>query len=97
VVGPWFLRRFVAATGLSRLAYVVLLPPVTTCLERVRTREQHGFRDPDATRRMHRDFVGATIDARHVVASPGEEPEGVASLLVHRWGDGSLDVAVPTP
>ena len=56
VVGPWFLPRFVAATGLERVHYVVLLPSVDTCVERVAT---------PARARVHRR-AGDPADARRV-------------------------------
>lgn len=49
VVGPWFLPTFAAATGLDGLAYVVLLPPVETCVARVQARQNHGFSDGSKT------------------------------------------------
>src|SRR5918997_6739645 len=48
VVGPWFLPTFAAATGLDRLDYMILLPSVERCLERVATRIGHGFSDEPA-------------------------------------------------
>src|SRR5437868_11856955 len=45
VVGPWFLPTFGAATGLDRFDYVILLPSLDVCLERVATRRNHGFTD----------------------------------------------------
>src|SRR5690606_19882527 len=45
VVGPWFLPVFAAATGCDGLDYVILLPPVERCLERVASRVGHGFTD----------------------------------------------------
>lgn len=71
VIGPWFLPTFAALTGVDTLDYVVLLPPVETCLHRVATRTGHGFTDLDAARHMHEDFVRAT--------SPGPDgPPGSA-------------------
>lgn len=60
VIGPWFLPAFAALTGLDAIDYVVLLPPVETCLHRVATRTGHGFTDEAATRHMHAEFVRAT-------------------------------------
>src|SRR5207244_9144575 len=70
VVGPWFLPTFAAATGLERLDYVVLLPSVERCVERVGTREDHGFTDEGATRKMHREFARADVEARYVLVDP---------------------------
>jgi len=81
MVGPWFLPTFAAATGLRRLDYVVLLPSLERCLHRVATRVGHGFDDPAATEKMHSEFTGATVDARHVVTDPPDGVDAVADLL----------------
>lgn len=84
VVGPWFLPTFAAATGCDQLDYVVLLPTVEQCLDRVASRVGHGFTDAAATRTMHREFADADIDRRHVfVGGPRESsdaPESAASV-----------------
>jgi len=90
VVGPWFLSTFAGATGLPRLDYVVLLPSVERCVERVGTREDHGFTDEGATRKMHREFARAEVEARHVLVDPPEQPDSVADLILAGVGDGSL-------
>jgi predicted ABC-type ATPase len=78
VVGPWFLSTFAEATGLAELEYVVLLPSADRCVDRVATRQAHGFTDEAATRKMHDEFVSADIDARHVLVDP---PDGVTALV----------------
>jgi len=82
VIGPWFLEAFGAATQLSSLHYVILLPPEPLCLERVRSRPDHGFKDPKATRHMYRQFAGADVDLRYVVASSDD-----ATTLAHHLYD----------
>lgn len=78
VVGPWFLPRFAAATGRDQLDYVVLLPTVEQCLDRVATRVGHGFTDAAATRKMHREFADADIDRRHVLVCGPPDSAGAA-------------------
>lgn len=73
VVGPWFLNTFAAATGLAELDYVVLMPSVEACVERVLARRGHGFRDEAAARKMHDEFAVADVAARHVLTI-GSEP-----------------------
>jgi predicted ABC-type ATPase len=90
VVGPWFLPVFAAATGLDRLDYVVLLPAVERCVERVRTRTGHGFGDEAATRKMHREFATAQVDDRHVLADPPEGAAAVADLVETSLAAGEL-------
>lgn len=82
VVGPWFLDEFGAATGLTQLHYVVLLPPMQVCVARVGSRVGHGFTDLDSTRHMHSEFAGAPIDQRHVMI-PLDSAESIATA-VHR-------------
>jgi len=69
VIGPWFLEVFTAATELSFLHYAALLPPEPVCLERVRSRADHGFRDQQAARHMYQQFATAAVDPRYVVTS----------------------------
>jgi cytidylate kinase len=90
VVGPWFLDTFAAATGRERLHYVVLLPPVEQCVRRVHAREDHGFRDEAATRKMHEEFSRAVVEERHLLRNPPDDPDAVARELVARVEDGSI-------
>jgi thymidylate kinase len=89
VIGPWFLETFVAATRIPFLHYAILLPPEPVCLERVRSRADHGFKDQEATRQMYQQFAEADIDARYVVAST-DDPVTWASRLFHLVHDGRL-------
>jgi len=90
IVGPWFLAAFAQATGLDDLNYVVLLPSVDRCVERVATRADHAFADEPATRAMHREFARARIDARHVLVDPPERPDAVADAVIDAIEDGSV-------
>jgi predicted ABC-type ATPase len=90
VIGPWFLPAFAAATGLESLDYVILLPSVERCVERVASRNGHGFTDEPATRHMHDQFARAEIDPRHVL----REPDGVDDLtdvIVEGFERGSFE------
>jgi cytidylate kinase len=90
VVGPWLLDEFLRAAGLRRLHYVILLPPLDVCLERVRTRQGHGFADRDAAEHMWHDFHRAEIDARHVIDDDQEtQPAQVAHTIRSRVKDGT--------
>ena len=86
VVGPWFLATFLRATGLASLHYVVLLPPLDVCIERVRNRVDHGFADLSATRDMHQQFAASTLDSRHVITEPDGEPARLAELIAGQLG-----------
>ena len=80
VLGPWFLPRFLAATGVSRVHYAVLLPSVEVCVERVATRVGHGFRDEAATRHMHEQFATSELPPAAVVS----DDDAPAADLVER-------------
>jgi len=90
VLGPWFLPEFTTATGLAQFHYVVLLPTVEQCVERVASRSGHGFRSEAATRQMHADFSRARIDARHVLRSPSQDPTAVADDILQLVAEGQL-------
>ena len=88
VVGPWSLPSFGQAAGVPELHYVVLMPPLDVCLERVRSRVDHGFRDLSVTRDMHEQFARARADTRHLVTEPEETPAGLAELIALQLGSG---------
>ncbi|HEX6419215.1 MAG TPA: hypothetical protein VFZ77_12005 [Acidimicrobiales bacterium] len=68
----------------------MLLPPVEACVERVASRQGHGFSDEAATRHMHRGFAQAQVDDRHVLRDPPGEPDAVADLVAAARSGGSL-------
>jgi gluconate kinase len=90
VVGPWFLPTFAAATGLDRVAYLVLMPTAEECWRRVATREDHGFRDEGATAKMHQEFTAAGVDDRHVLVDPPGDPDAVVEQVLQRLASGAL-------
>lgn len=79
-IGPWFVDAFGAASGLTRLHYLMLLPPEEVCIDRVTSRVGHGFTDLDAARHMYRQFAEADIDDRYVMTSVASA-EAVASSI----------------
>lgn len=95
VIGPWFLATFGAATGLAELDYVILLPSVETCVERVLTRTDHGFRNEPAARKMHQEFSGASVSLRHVIGMGTEPVDEVVERIVEARTVGALRVRVP--
>jgi predicted ABC-type ATPase len=88
VVGPWSLPRFGRAAGVPELHYVVLMPPLDVCLERVRSRVDHGFRDLSVTRDMHEQFARARVDTRHLISEPEEPPSDLAELIASQLDSG---------
>ena len=96
VIGPWCRPTFAERTGLDALDYVVLLPPVETCLRRVSSRTGHGFTDLDATRHMHDDFVRATSTstAGAVLTDLPDDVDGVVEQIVAALAAGRTGYAV---
>jgi cytidylate kinase len=90
VVGPWFLRTFRAVAATDRLHYVVLLPPLEVCLERVGNRRGHGFTDRDAAEHLWLEFRDADVDPRHVSTDHPQQPAETARLLVEQVSSGTL-------
>jgi cytidylate kinase len=81
VIGPWFLEIFGVIAGLSELDYVVLLPSVEICQQRVAGRAGHGFTDLDATADVHRQFTRADVAERHVIRNDSDSPEAIAASI----------------
>ncbi|PUB24323.1 AAA domain-containing protein [Promicromonospora sp. AC04] len=90
VIGPWFLPAFARLTGVDVIDYVVLLPPVETCLKRVETRTGHGFTDLDAARHMHDDFVRETASdpPGAVLTDLPDDVAGVADAIIAAMASG---------
>ena len=73
--------------------YVVLLPPLRICIERVRSRGDHDFSDLAVTKDMYRQFVDARIDDRHLIIESDAPPAQLAALIIGKLNDGSLRIA----
>jgi hypothetical protein len=70
--------------------YVILLPPLEACLDRVRTRVDHGFSDLAVTRDMHQQFANADIDTRHVITESDDPPAEMAERIARRLSEGEF-------
>ena len=90
VLGPWFLPAFLEASGLGSVHYVVLLPPLQVCLQRVRSRVGHGFTDLAAAEEMWTQFRAALPSPRHVVADTDDRPADIARAVAERVRAGTL-------
>ncbi len=90
VIGPWFLPTFFSETGLEQLDYLILLPEVERCVQRIGTRRDHAFHDEAATIKMHSEFMNAQIDDRHVLTAPPDDPQAVAALVDEASRTGKL-------
>jgi len=88
VLGPWLLPTFVHGTGLPDIHYVILLPPLEVCLERVQGRVGHGFSDLLVSRDLYEQFANAAVDRRHLITEPGDHPAELAELISERLDDG---------
>ena len=67
--------------GLAYLHYVILLPPLEVCLERVQNRADHGFGDLSVTGDLYEQFAGTDVDRRHVINESDDHPAKVAELI----------------
>jgi adenylate kinase family enzyme len=92
MIGPWLLPTFAATAAAPDLHYVILFPNEETCVERVRSRVGHGFTDLDATRHMYGEFRRATVDVRHVLTDPPDDPAATAAAVRARFAAGTLRV-----
>ena len=95
MIGVWFLPTFLRAARLDEadtVDYVVVMPSVEQCVERVRTRVGHGFSDETATRKMHHEFTSALVDPRHVLVPGAGGVEDVVAAISERLAAGSLRV-----
>ena len=88
VLGPWLLPTFVRGTGLPDIHYVILLPPLEACLERVQGRVGHGFNDLLVSRDLYEQFANAAVDRRHLITEPGDHPAELAELISKQLDDG---------
>ncbi len=95
VVGPWMLPTFIAATEVSRVHYVVLLPTEDECVHRVEHRTGHGFVDIPATRHMHKQFADASIDERHVIHD-SHDSDATARIIIDSMTRGLLAISNDT-
>lgn len=97
VLGPWYVDRFHGASAVELLDYVVLLPPVETCVHRVRTRPDHAFIDEPAARHMHQEFERDLPPEGHVLrTADATAAETVAEVLAVR-STGRLSWSGPPP
>ncbi len=90
VVGPWFLETFLHAAGVTSLHYVMLLPPLDVCVERVRTRTGHGLTNPSVVERMWWAMSRADVAPRHVLTDHDKPPAALAIRLTELVEDGGL-------
>jgi adenylate kinase family enzyme len=90
VVRPNEVAAFLTAAGLTAAHYVVILPPVTTCVERVASRGGHGFTSAGATRAMHKDFADAELPARHLITDTGAKPGDLTEIILSGLNDGGF-------
>ena len=90
VVGPWFLPDFLLAASLTHVHYAMVLPPLEVCLERVRTRQEHGFTDSRAAEHMWWEMRRADLAPRHLISDRGQSPTEIALRIAHLVEDGAI-------
>ena len=88
VLGPWFLPALWEATPRDmEIDYVVLRPTLSDALERVQTRQGHGFRDDAATRHMYAQFQDLPEPYEgHVVDTSSLSAESATALIRSQQG-----------
>ena len=88
VLGPWFLPTLWEATPRDmEIDYVVLRPTLADALERVQTRQGHGFRDEAATRHMYAQFQDLPEPyERHVVDTSQQSAESTTAMIRREQG-----------
>jgi predicted ATPase len=90
MIRPYELPGFLATARLTAVHYAVLLPPETTCVARVTTRQGHGFTSVDATRGMYRDFAEAAVPPAHLITDAHPAPQDIAARILDGVAAGSL-------
>lgn len=95
VVGPWFIERFSGWADVERLRYVVLLPPASVCVDRIRNRPDHGFDVEAVALQLHAEFVAASAGSSNVLDTAGTEPSALVDVITDpenwdrfRWSRG---------
>ena len=81
VIGPWFIDRFLAGVGLADADYVILLPSLARCHDRIRTRAGHAFDDAAAAAKMHGEFERAPFEDRHRLDNGDEDPKTTVARI----------------
>ena len=76
--------------GLRQIHYVILLPPLGVCLERVQLRVDHGFSDRSVASNLYEQFAKTVVDTRYLITEPGDHPAGLAELMTRRLDDGQF-------
>ena len=94
VVRPEELPRWLATAGDPVTHYVVLLPPVDVCVERVVRRSGHGFTSEESARAMHADFAAEGL-GRYVVEDVDTPAEELATRLLDAIASGRHLVPPP--
>ena len=94
VVRPTELPRWLTTAGDPVTHYVVLLPSVDVCVERVVRRSGHGFTSEEAARAMHADFAAEGLD-RYVVEDVDAPAEELAARLLEAIASGHHLVPAP--
>ncbi len=100
VLGPWLLDRFLAVAAVLTADYVVLLPSLDRCLERIRTRRDHPFDDEVAAIDLHAQWTDAVIDGRqvldrrHVLDNGDHDVDATVELILAGVAEGRWTVGL---
>ncbi len=88
IVGPWFLRPFVATA--APIHYVVLCPPLDVALDRCRRRGGDTLTDPAPITSLYQQLTSLGELDRHVVRTDGHTPERTLSAVIDAVQSGAF-------
>jgi tRNA uridine 5-carbamoylmethylation protein Kti12 len=94
VIPAWFLEPLRDALNDAGhpVAYAVLRAPLSTCLERVQSREGEPPIDSGAIEQLWQSFADLGDLERHAIDVDGQGPEEAADLLSQKLADGLLTI-----
>ena len=96
LVGPWFLDRFLDVAAVPTADYVVLLPSLDRCLERIRARRDHPFDDEAAATDLHAQWTDAVLDRRHVLDNGDLDLDATVGAIIAGVAEGRWTVQRPS-
>ena len=89
------LDRFLAVAAVPTADYVVLLPSLDRCLERIRTRRDHPFDDEVAAIDLHAQWTDAVIDRRQVLDNSNLDLDATVAAIIDGVAEGRWTVQRP--
>jgi hypothetical protein len=95
IISPrWFLAPLceaLAARG-HTVSYVILRPPLATCIARAAGRAGDALGNPNVISQLRNDFADTDAFERNVVEVEDHEPDMVACTVTRRWHASALRI-----